>query len=204
MALSPAYEPQKQGDAPWTQETEDDDNGCLGWLWKYFGRERSNQDTLERTLKLLDRLNFGSTGTPVLSSASSTKGSVVGSGASSQASYSRSTYHCPHPGCKKTSNVPSLIDWHCEKAHQGEGYHAATGQVEGRRDPVILKQDATTATASGLDVTKTPKVLSILGIKAFVQTQKQGKTEQRPQLYTLAEFRKLGDAPVVLEEYLRT
>ena len=105
--------------------------------------------------------------------------------------------------------VSSLIDWHCEKDHDGDGGYGFRRQDEGPREPANLSQEATTTTASDLHSTEKPKVLSILSFKAggcveaFVQSEEQGITKQWPQLYNLAEFHELRDALVVLEEFLQ-
>ncbi|RMZ74081.1 hypothetical protein GMOD_00004916 [Pyrenophora seminiperda CCB06] len=207
MALSPTCNAKKQSVALWTQETGDD-NGCFGWFWECIGWKKSSQDTLERRPNLSDQSSFGCSGTSG-STVGSTKASVIGSSAS-HVSCSRSTYRCYYKNCKETRTAPALIDWHVQKDHKGGRCYTATGQGEGSRDPANPRQDAATATASGLNVTDKPKVLSILSCKAgghvdaFVQSEEQGTTKQWPQLYSLAEFHRLNNAPVALEEFLKS
>ncbi|KAF1352628.1 hypothetical protein EJ07DRAFT_168766 [Lizonia empirigonia] len=213
MALFPTCKAKNQGDALGTQKTEDEENGYFGWFWGCVGWRTPWRATLERRPNPSARLSFGYAGTyksTISKPSLSTEAFVAGSGASSHVSFTPSTYHCDHPGCNVFYTVPSLIDWHREKDHNGDGGYGFRRQDEGPRDPANLRQEATTTTALGLHVTEKPKVLAILSckadgcIEAFVQSEEQGTTKQWPKLYSLAEFRELGDALIVLENFLRS
>ncbi|KAF1357798.1 hypothetical protein EJ07DRAFT_127471 [Lizonia empirigonia] len=207
MALPPTCKAKKQRDAPWTQVTGDEENGCLGWFWECIGWKKSSQDTLERRPNLLDQSSFGYSETSG-STVGSTKASVVGSSAS-DVSCPRPTYGCYHKGCEETRTDPALINWHSQKDHKGGGGFAATRRGGGSSDPANPMQEATTTTTSGLHATKKPKVLSILGcmaggyVEAFVQSKEPGMTKQWSQSYSLAEFHKLNNALASLEEFLQ-
>ncbi|KAI0572299.1 hypothetical protein Alg215_09878 [Pyrenophora tritici-repentis] len=206
MALSPTCK--AKGDALETQKTEDEENGCLEWFWGCIGWTKPWRATLERRPNPSERLSFGYAGTSQ-SIGLSTKASVADSSASSDVYCPRSTYHCWYEGCEEIRTFPDLIDWHYEKDHNGGGGYTATRQDERSGNPANPKQDTATATASCLHVMEKPSVLSILSCKAdghvdaFVQLEDQGMTKQWPQLYSLAEFYKLNNAPVALEEFLK-
>jgi hypothetical protein len=95
---------------------------------------------------------------------------------------------------------------HWEQYHNGDGGRTVTRQDEGLNALKDLRQD-TTLTATNPTITMKPEVLSVLScetggsITAFVQRKEPGKIKQWSGSYSLADYYKLDNAQVQLEEF---